>query len=90
MASCGQLDRATPLDAVLRALAAVLRRIGSDAAADVLGGDASMLTPLLRPASSPSGSQLADNVLGPRVLYAVLVVGLAADVRTVNATSDRG
>ena len=72
MASCGQLDRAMPLDAVLRALAAALRRIGSDAAADVLGGDASLLTPLLRPASSPSGSQLADNVLGPRVLYAAL------------------
>jgi DNA-binding SARP family transcriptional activator/tetratricopeptide (TPR) repeat protein len=71
VASCGQLDRAMPLDAVLRALAATLRRIGADTASDVLGADASMLTPLLRPVSSPL-PQLADNVLGPRVLYAAL------------------
>ncbi len=76
VASCGQLDRAMPLDAVLSALAATLRRIGADAAADVLGDDGPMLTPLLRPALSPAssvvGSQLADNMLGPRVLYAAL------------------
>jgi len=77
MASCGQLDRAMPLDAVLSALGATLRRIGGDATADVLGSDEAMVMPLLRPAAglavgSPVGSLLADNMLGPRVLYAAL------------------
>jgi DNA-binding SARP family transcriptional activator len=95
MASCGRLDRTMPLDAVLRALGATLRRVGADSAADVLGSDASMLTPLLQPVSSPSSwpdssssalaPQLADNMLGPRVLYAALarVFGRLTDVGPV-------
>jgi DNA-binding SARP family transcriptional activator len=80
MASCGQLDQAMPLDALLAALAARLRRLGPDAAADLLGQDASTLTPLLgvEPANPPgSGPRpepaLADAMLGPAVLYAALV-----------------
>jgi DNA-binding SARP family transcriptional activator/tetratricopeptide (TPR) repeat protein len=77
LASCGQLDRAMPLDAVLGALSAVLRRAGPDAAADMLGTDAPVLAPLLRPVSSAQGESaavphLADSMLGPRVLYAAL------------------
>src|ERR1022692_311133 len=44
-ASCGQLDWSMPLDAVLTALAALLRRLGSETSADVLGGDAVILAP---------------------------------------------
>ncbi len=47
IASCGQLDAAMPLDAVLGALAALLRRLGPDAGADLLGEDAPTLAPLL-------------------------------------------
>ncbi len=42
-ASCGPLDRALPLDAVLTGLAALLRRRGPEAAADLLGGDEPLL-----------------------------------------------
>ena len=82
-ASCGQLDAAMPLDAVLGALAALLRRLGPDAGADLLGEDAPTLAPLLgadpiTPAGPPgSGPRpapiLADGLLGPAVLYAALV-----------------
>ena len=87
LASCGQLDRAMPLDALLTALAALLRRLGPDAAADVLGRDAATLTALLGVTPDPPGPQkasrpavatgfepvLADAMLGPAVLYAALV-----------------
>jgi len=89
MASCGQLDRAMPLDALLSALSALLRRLGPDAAADLLGQDAPTLTSLLGAALDPAGPQgpqgsrlpgpsgaaaiLADGMLGPAVLYAALV-----------------
>jgi hypothetical protein len=84
LASCGQLDRAMPLDALLAALAALLRRLGPDATADLLGPDAVTLTALLgaspagpRPArnAANAGSEqiLADGMLGPAVLYAALV-----------------
>ncbi|HEY2522682.1 MAG TPA: AAA family ATPase, partial [Streptosporangiaceae bacterium] len=84
LASCGQLDRAMPLDALLAALSALLRRLGPDATADLLGPDAVTLTALLgsppeapagsRPAGNPgSGQILADSMLGPAVLYAALV-----------------
>jgi DNA-binding SARP family transcriptional activator len=76
MASCGQLDRAMPLDAVLGSLAATIRQVGADAAAEILDSDAPMLAPLLKPLSSPpslpAAPQLADDMLGPRVLYAAL------------------
>jgi DNA-binding SARP family transcriptional activator/tetratricopeptide (TPR) repeat protein len=90
MATCGQLDQAMPLDALLTALAALLRRRGPDAAADLLGPDASTLAPLLgmEPAD-PRGSGprpepvLADAVLGPAVLYAALV-------RVIRRITERG
>jgi DNA-binding SARP family transcriptional activator/tetratricopeptide (TPR) repeat protein len=90
MASCGQLDQAMPLDALLAALASLLRRLGPDAAADLLGQDASTLAPLLgtEPADPPgSGPRpepiLADNMLGPAVLYAALV-------RVIGRIAERG
>src|SRR5579872_2422297 len=76
LASCGQLDRAMPLDALLAALSALLRRLGPDAAADLLGPDATTLSALLGAGpSKQSGSDpiLADSMLGPAVLYAALV-----------------
>jgi DNA-binding SARP family transcriptional activator len=81
MASCQQLDRAMPLDALLSALSALLRRLGPDAAADLLGQDAVTLTSLLGAAADPAGPRpsgvsgpiLADSMLGPAVLYAALV-----------------
>ena len=77
MASCGQLDRAMPLDALLGALSALLRRLGPDAAADLLGQDALILTSLLGVTLDPAGPRpeliLADSMLGPAVLYAALV-----------------
>jgi DNA-binding SARP family transcriptional activator len=77
MASCGQLDRAMPLDALLSALSELLRRFGPEATAELLGQDAATLAPLLgvRPESvAPRpGPILADSMLGPAVLYAALV-----------------
>ena len=80
IASCGQLDAAMPLDAVLGALAALLRRLGPDAGADLLGEDAPTLAPLLGvdPVAPPGPGPrpvpiLADGILGPAVLYAALV-----------------
>jgi len=86
IASCGQLDAAMPLDAILGALAALLRRLGPDAGADVLGEDAPTLAPLLgvdplapvNPVAPPGSGRwpapiLADGILGPAVLYAALV-----------------
>jgi tetratricopeptide (TPR) repeat protein len=87
LASCGQLDQAMPLDALLSALSALLRRLGPDATADLLGRDALTLTSLLGLPLDPSGPQgsqepqdprpsepiLADSMLGPAVLYAALV-----------------
>jgi DNA-binding SARP family transcriptional activator len=87
--SCGQLDQAMPLDALLRALSLLLRRQGPDVSADVLGQDAPVLVPLLGigqpnpsgtldlPAPRRAGPRplpvLADSMLGPAVLYAALV-----------------
>ncbi len=74
MASCGQLDQSMPLDALLGALTSLLRRLGPEAAADLLGADAAMLAPLLgtAPGLRPL-PVLADSVLGPAALYAALV-----------------
>jgi DNA-binding SARP family transcriptional activator/tetratricopeptide (TPR) repeat protein len=91
IASCGQLDAAMPLDAVLGALAALLRRLGPDVSPDLLGEDAPTLTPLLGletvtpPASEPRPRPapiLADGMLGPAVLYAALVRVVARIART--------
>jgi AAA ATPase domain/Bacterial transcriptional activator domain len=75
LATCGQLDRSMPLDALLSALSALLRRLGPEAAADLLGQDAPTLTPLLGAGSRPGRAELilADSMLGPAVLYAALV-----------------
>ena len=83
MALCGRLDQAMPLDAVLIALSALLRRLEPDVTADVLGRDAPILAPLVgadrttRRASRGHGGRaeliLADSMLGPAVLYAALV-----------------
>ena len=80
MASCGQLDRAMPLDALLTALSALLRRLGPDVAADLLGPDEVTLAALLGAALDPARPRpagieplLADSMLGPAVLYAALV-----------------
>jgi len=73
LASCGPLDRAMPLDALLDALARLLRRLSSEAAADLLGGDGQLLSPLLGAAPGPHQPMLADSMLGPAVLYAALV-----------------
>ena len=77
MASCGPLDRAMPLDALLAALAALLRRLGPEVTADVLDADAGTLAPLL---GFAPGSRLlpllADGMVGPAMLYAALVRAL--------------
>jgi DNA-binding SARP family transcriptional activator/tetratricopeptide (TPR) repeat protein len=72
--SCGPLDRSMPLDALLTALAGLLRGLGPDTAADVLGADAALLGPLLNLAPGPRlPPMLADSMLGPAVLYSALV-----------------
>jgi DNA-binding SARP family transcriptional activator len=74
VASCGPLDRGMPLDALFRALAALLRRLGPDRAADLLGADEALLGPLLALAPAPRLLPvLTDSVLGPAVLYAALL-----------------
>jgi DNA-binding SARP family transcriptional activator len=77
MASCGQLDRSMPLDALLSALSALLRRLGPDTAADLLGQDAPTLAYMLGLDPADPGPRpepiLADSMLGPAVLYAALV-----------------
>jgi DNA-binding SARP family transcriptional activator len=73
LASCGKLDRSMPLDAVLTALAGLLRRQDDSHAAGLLGQDAALLGPLLGVSSWPrSLPVLADSMLGPAVLYGAL------------------
>jgi DNA-binding SARP family transcriptional activator/tetratricopeptide (TPR) repeat protein len=86
MASCGRLDQAMPLDAVLAALAALLRRLEPEAGADLLGEDSRTLSPLLGAGpvalvGSPPAPGLADGLLGPAVLYAALVRVIARIAR---------
>ena len=80
-ATCGQLDRSMPLDALLTALAALLRRTGDAKAAELLGQDAALLDPILHAQASPPlhttagprpAPMLADSLLGPAVLYGAL------------------
>ena len=81
MASCGPLDRSLPLDALLTALAALLRELEPGVTADILGADAAILAPLLNVARSPrlkaAPPMLADSMLGPAVLYSALVQALS-------------
>jgi DNA-binding SARP family transcriptional activator/tetratricopeptide (TPR) repeat protein len=77
IASCGPLDRSMPLDALLTALAAMLRGLEPDTGADILGADATLLGPLLNLAPGPRlPPMLADSMLGPAVLYSALVRAL--------------
>jgi DNA-binding SARP family transcriptional activator len=74
-ASCGPLDQALPLDALLTALATLLRGrgLGPEASADVLGSDGALLAPVLGVAPGPAQPPtLAEAMLGPAVLYAAL------------------
>jgi DNA-binding SARP family transcriptional activator/tetratricopeptide (TPR) repeat protein len=72
-AQCGPLDRSMPLDSLLNALSALLRRLGHDAAAEVLASDEPMLAPLLGALRDPQPLPvLADSMLGPAVLYGAL------------------
>ncbi len=91
MASCGPLDRALPLDALLTALAARLRELGPEMTADLLEGDGALLAPLLSvaPGRRPA-PMLADSMLGPAVLYAALVrvLGRLAERAPVIAVVD--
>ncbi len=72
IASCGKLDQSMPLDAVLTALAGLIRRTGA-AGPDLLGPDAALLGPLIGASPAPrSVPVLADSMLGPAVLYRAL------------------
>ncbi|HEV3294826.1 MAG TPA: AAA family ATPase [Streptosporangiaceae bacterium] len=72
-ASCSELDRAMPLDALLGALTALLRRLGPELAADLLAADEALLAPLLGGTAGPRPLPvLGDSMLGPGVLYAAL------------------
>jgi DNA-binding SARP family transcriptional activator/tetratricopeptide (TPR) repeat protein len=74
MASCGPLDRSLPLDALLTALAALLRELEPGVSTDILGADAAILAPLLNMATGPRPlPMLADGMMGPAVLYSALV-----------------
>ncbi len=76
-ASCGPLDRSLPLDALLTALAALLRELEPETTAEILGTDAAILAPLLNLAPGPrQPTMLADSMLGPAVLYSALVRAL--------------
>jgi DNA-binding SARP family transcriptional activator/tetratricopeptide (TPR) repeat protein len=83
LASCGPLDRSLPLDALLTALAALLRELEPGVSADILGTDTAILAPLLNMTPSPrlKGAKgttptLAESMLGPAVLYSALVRAL--------------
>jgi DNA-binding SARP family transcriptional activator len=74
LASCGELDRSMPLDALISALARQLRRLGTDEVADVLGADGPILVPLLGGPDSPRPPALvSESMLGPGVLYGAIV-----------------
>ena len=84
-APCGPLDRAMPLDALLTALAALLRRLGPERGHRRAGlrgrcwrrcsGRCSgrCSAPPHRTPAPPAAGGLADSLLGPAVLYAALV-----------------
>jgi DNA-binding SARP family transcriptional activator len=73
LASCGRLDRAMPLDALLTAFTALLRRLGPEESADLLGADEALLGPLLGVTPGHGRLGLTDDLLGPAVLYAALL-----------------
>jgi Bacterial transcriptional activator domain/AAA ATPase domain len=102
MAPCGQLDQAMPLDALLSALSALLRRFGPDATADLLDQDARTLAPVLglpplaRSAFLDPAASLGRLDAGPRP-EPILVDGMlgpavlyAALVRVMDRITKRG
>jgi DNA-binding SARP family transcriptional activator len=93
VASCGQLDAAMPLDALLGALAGLMRRLGPEAAADLLGDQEPLLGPMLGVSPGPRPFQvLADSMLGPAVLYGALadVLGRLAERGALAVVVDDG
>jgi DNA-binding SARP family transcriptional activator/tetratricopeptide (TPR) repeat protein len=72
--TCGSLDRAIPLDAVLAALADHLQRIDRDRADAVLGAEGDLLRPLLgfEPATTHDQLVLAEASASPVLLYLAL------------------
>jgi len=76
-ATCGPLDRAVPLDALMVAIGTHLHAAGATRAAEVLAGDEALLGPLLVAPGAASPARLADGVLGPAMLFAALLGVLA-------------
>ncbi|HEY2834539.1 MAG TPA: BTAD domain-containing putative transcriptional regulator [Sporichthyaceae bacterium] len=78
-AACGRLERSAPLDAVLVALGEELRRLPPARAAEALGSDQSMLSPMLDPTLGGASTEplLANREVGPAVLYTALAGVLA-------------
>jgi DNA-binding SARP family transcriptional activator len=77
VASCGQLDQSMPLDSLLGALGALLRRLGPQDSAELLSDDGALLSPLLGMSAGASPRLvLADSMLGPAVLYGALTAVL--------------
>jgi len=75
--SCGLLERAVPLDAVMVALAQHLRGLPAPEVAAVLGPERELLAPMLGLEPSPrSEPLLADRDLGPMVLFGALTTVL--------------
>ncbi len=73
-ATCGPLDRAVPLDALMVAIGTHLHVAGRPRAAEVLAGDGALLGPLLgMSVGAASPPRLADGVVGPAVLFAALL-----------------
>lgn len=70
VASCGPLDRVMPLDALLTALAGLLRRLGPQASASVLAADAALLAPVIGEAGGQAMPDAGEGMLGPGALYA--------------------
>ncbi len=74
MAACGQLDRESPLDALLRAIKVQLRRLGPEETSAVLGQDEPLLDSVLGRTPPPlSRLALADSTVGPAMLYAAVL-----------------
>ena len=73
-AQCGPLDRSMPLDALLNALSALLRRLGHDVGCRAAGRPMSQCSRRcsVRCAIPQPLPVLADSMLGPAVLYGAL------------------
>jgi DNA-binding SARP family transcriptional activator/tetratricopeptide (TPR) repeat protein len=74
-ATCGPLDRAVPLDALMVAIRTHLHAAGTPRTAEVLAGDEGLLGPLLGVSTIGVSvpQRLADGGVGPATLYAALL-----------------